>query len=227
MVCCHAMTSPNPPRLADGIGIARFDQFVIVLDVHRDRYTRIGGSAALMLAAIDDGEMIDPDEPLVAALEEKGFVTSRASCATPWLRPSDFLAPQVSALEGGSSHHSIGTREFGIVIDCAASRWALRRQPLLQILCDLPPSRARPRGGDIVTLARAFDHGRRLAPFTPCCLPDTLAFVRYARRRGQFADIVFGVKCFPFEAHCWAQSGGMVLTDPLERVRRFVPMLAI
>ena len=221
------MTSPNPLRLADGIGIARFDQFVIMLDVHRDRYTRVGGNAALVLAAIDDGAVIDPDERLIAALEANGFVTSQASRATSWLNPGDLPTPEVSALEGGSSNHSIGMREFGIVIDCAASRWALRRQPLLRILCDLPPSRARQSGGDIVALARAFDRGRRLAPFTPCCLPDTLAFVRHVRRRGLFANIVFGVKCFPFEAHCWAQSDGIVLTDPLERVQRFLPMLAI
>jgi hypothetical protein len=34
-------------------------------------------------------------------------------------------------------------------------------------------------------------------------------------------------KCHPFEAHCWAQIGQVVLTDPLERVLRFQPILAL
>jgi hypothetical protein len=221
------MTLSNPPRLADGIGIARFDDWVIVLDIPGDRYTRLVGETAQMLEAIHNGEPIDPDDPAVAALKANAFITWQAPCVTPWFSPSELHAPEASALEGGDPEHRIGLRDLGVVIDCAASRWALRRRSLPHILQDLPLERQRRSDGDVVALARAFDRGRRLAPFTPRCLPDSLAFVRHARRQGHPVNIVFGVKCFPFEAHCWAQSGGMVLTDPLERVRRFSPMLAI
>lgn len=177
--------SPSPQvRLADGIGLARFADFVIVLDVPCDRYTRFGGDAAVTLAAIADGQALVPDVEGVAALERAGLVTAEPQQSSCFLRPRDIPQATSSVLEGGESPRKIGWHDLGIVLACARSRLDLRRKSLAQVLRHVHVSAPKRRTGDIGGLARDFDAGRRLAPFAPCCLPDALAFTRYARRRG-------------------------------------------
>jgi hypothetical protein len=214
-------------QLADGIGVACFGDSAIVLDIHRDRYTRVGGGAAQTLLAIHAGNAMAADEPDVVTLVKEGIVTMAASAPDSLPAPGPLLPPEASALEGGDRNLGFAPDVPRIVLACAASRWALKHDPLSQVLRDLPAYRRRQSTRDLVALAREFDRGRRLAPFTPCCLPDALAFVRYARWHGHPVQLVFGVKRNPFEAHSWAQSGRMVLTDPLDLVRRFKPILAL
>lgn len=219
---------PHPIfRLADGIGVARFDDFVIVLDVPCDRYRKIGGEAAAALLAIADARPIDPDHAGLAALHRAGFIADRLHSDAPYLDPRSIPLPTSSVLEGGAPSRAATRHDLGVVLDCAASRLDLRRWPLERVLRALRNARQRRSAKEIGELARDFDMGRRLAPFRPCCLPDALAFTRRARRHGHDVRLVFGVKCHPFEAHCWAQIGEVVLTDPLERVLRFQPILAL
>lgn len=220
--------SPSPQvRLADGIGLARFADFVVVLDVPCDRYTRFGGNAAATLVAIADGQTLRSDLDGVAALERAGLVTAEPQHSSYFLTPRDIPQATSSVLEGGESPRKVNWRDLGIVLACARSRLDLRRKSLAQVLRHVPAPAPRRRTGDIGGLARDFDAGRRLAPFAPRCLPDALAFTRYARRQGHDVRLVFGVKCHPFEAHCWVQMGSVVLTDPLERILRFQPILAL
>ncbi|WP_062343389.1 lasso peptide biosynthesis B2 protein [Novosphingobium sp. CCH12-A3] len=224
------MTSLPPApqvRLADGIGLARFANFVILLDVPCDRYTRFGGNAAVTLAAIADGRALGRDVEGVAALERAGIVTAEPQLSSYFLNPREVPQATSSVLEGGESPPELNWHDLEIVFACAKSRLDLRRKSLAQVLRHVPAPAPRRRTGDIGKLARDFDAGRRLAPFAPCCLPDALAFTRYARQRGHDVRLVFGVKCHPFEAHCWAQLDSVVLTDPLERIVRFQPILAL
>ncbi|NML95932.1 lasso peptide biosynthesis B2 protein [Novosphingobium olei] len=224
------MASPPPPpafRLADGIGVARFDDSVIVLDVSCDRYRKVGGEAAAALLAIADARPIDPNHAGLAALHRAGFIADRLHSDAPYLNPRSMPPPTSSVLEGGAPYRVATRHDLGVVLDCAASRLDLRRWPLERVLRALRNARQRHSTQEIGELARDFDMGRRLAPFRPCCLPDALAFTRRARRHGHDVRLVFGVKCHPFEAHCWAQIGEVVLTDPLERVLRFQPILTL
>jgi hypothetical protein len=41
------------------------------------------------------------------------------------------------------------------------------------------------------------------------------------------ATYVIGVTAKPFSAHCWAQSGAIVLNDDVERVAQFTRLLAV
>lgn len=59
------------------------------------------------------------------------------------------------------------------------------------------------------------------------CVPRSLALVLRCATRGIRVHAVIGVKTKPFEAHCWAQYGSVVLTDPIEHVLQFKPILVI
>ena len=47
------------------------------------------------------------------------------------------------------------------------------------------------------------------------------------RRHGHDARWVFGVRTWPFRAHCWLQRGEVVLDDDLETLVPLTPILVI
>ena len=44
-------------------------------------------------------------------------------------------------------------------------------------------------------------------------------------QRGLDADWVFGVRTWPFLAHCWVQVGDTIVGDSLDRVGGFTPIM--
>jgi hypothetical protein len=71
---------------------------------------------------------------------------------------------------------------------------------------------------------------RQLLPWAPAqgvCLYRSFFLLQFLRRRGFDATWMFGVKIWPFEAHCWLQSGDIVLDDSLDHVRPYTPILAV
>lgn len=77
-----------------------------------------------------------------------------------------------------------------------------------------------------IRVAAAFQRARRYALATDRCLERGIAMRRTLARAGCDARLVFGVT-LPFAAHCWVQMGGAVLTDPLDVVLRYKPILAV
>jgi len=70
----------------------------------------------------------------------------------------------------------------------------------------------------------------RQAPWLPRggdCMMRSLQMLLYLRALGHAPAWVFGVRTWPFKAHCWLQSGDVVLDDHLEHVRAFVPIMAV
>ncbi|MDF8333685.1 lasso peptide biosynthesis B2 protein [Novosphingobium cyanobacteriorum] len=199
----------------------------MVLDLTQDRYSLFEGHAARTLIALRDGRPVEPCDPIIRTLARKGLVSFDSPMPGPWLDMDDLTEAQESALEGPDTSTVLDPGQAAAAIACVKARIDLRRRDLRGLLETFPTNlRGRPLA-QLIDLARRFDRGRRLAPVKPRCLPDTFAFVRCARRRGHAVVMVFGVKLYPFEAHCWAQAGSLVLTDPLDRVRRFKPILAL
>lgn len=225
------MTSPGSDptirRIASGVGVALIGEKAIVLDIRKDRYTLWDGTCAAALAVLSSGQPchLSPDD--CRRLERHGLVTGDAAIPGPWLTASDIRMPGDSALEGPEGGKVRPLDVLKSVWDCLRARIDLRRDTLQEVLTALP---CVPRGRtthDLLAHARAFDRARRLAPVRPRCLPDALTYARMARRAGFAVDLVFGVKLHPFEAHCWVQTGSLVLTDPVDKVRRFTVVLAL
>lgn len=94
---------------------------------------------------------------------------------------------------------------------------------------------ARPRGGkrppvDEGRLARAVDAFYRLLVFAPrqgVCLYRSFFLLQFLRARGLDARWVFGVRSWPFRAHCWLQAEDLVLDDSLDHVAAFTPILTV
>lgn len=117
------------------------------------------------------------------------------------------------------------------------SAW-LRFRSLQSIAQDVTARRARPgrparhRAPDspdaLLACAAAYD---RLRPFALTardrCLHDSLTLVGFMASEGLFPHWVIGVRTRPFAAHSWVQSGGTVLNDQHDHVRRFSPILVV
>lgn len=225
------MTSPGSDpyirRIASGVGVAMIGDKAIVLDIRNDRYTLWDGTSALMLAVMSSGKpsKVSPDD--CRRLERHGLVTGDAAIAGPWLTASDIRVPGDSALEGPEAGEVRPLDVLKSVWNCFRARIDLRHNTLHEVLTALPSASRGRTTHDLLAHARAFDRARRFVPVRPRCLPDALAYARMARRAGFAVDLVFGVKLHPFEAHCWVQSGGLVLTDPVDKVRRFTGVLAL
>jgi hypothetical protein len=80
----------------------------------------------------------------------------------------------------------------------------------------------------VVTLTRKF---LRLRPLLYSsrnrCLFDCLVLLEFLSGLGSLPTLVFGVTTFPFKAHCWLQTGALVLTDYCENTREYAPILVV
>ena len=107
-------------------------------------------------------------------------------------------------------------------------RNAIRRQPIADILAEVlfirPADRSRTAAANPGAAAVRFAIARRFVPIGGNCLSDSFALVRWLASHGESAALVFGVKLDPFAAHCWVQSGEMLLNDHLGRIERFTPV---
>lgn len=109
------------------------------------------------------------------------------------------------------------------------ARIELKARRLDAILCGIgraDPVRTR-NPADLSRLARRFSRCRTLLPFPALCLPDSLAFLRFAAARGHYPQLVFGVEAYPFSAHCWVQHDGVVLNDLTDHAALFSPILVV
>jgi hypothetical protein len=75
--------------------------------------------------------------------------------------------------------------------------------------------------------AQVFDQLAPFAPFQGECLFRAFVLRAYLRLDGLDATWVFGVRTYPFQAHCWLQAGDVLLNDALERICAFTPIFAV
>jgi Transglutaminase-like superfamily len=59
------------------------------------------------------------------------------------------------------------------------------------------------------------------------CLFDSIVFAHFLIRHAVPVNLVFGVRVNPFAAHCWVQSGSRVLSDTLECVSCYEPIMSV
>lgn len=224
--------------MRDQLGFCRFERRTIVLDIAADRYWQLGEDAGQVLDAVSTGATTPIDECALARLVTLGFVmpvskdpAATAQCLTTEASTT-LPQPSHSALEqGGQAARAGWTTACEVAALAIAARTALRRLALKTLL-DRVAARRRQAAStlptaDLERLAQRFWRCRRLVPLRPSCLPDSMAFLWFAMRRGHAPRLVFGVEAFPFTAHCWVQDGELVLTDTLDHASRFKPIMVL
>ncbi|HET6523515.1 lasso peptide biosynthesis B2 protein [Sphingopyxis sp.] len=208
--------------LRDGLYHRQIGDAVIFLDLPVDRYFLLtDGHAEDFLRALS-GEASASDW-----LIERGIFADRKT--EEGTEPDALVAPKISLVDGPLDEASVATTAASLWLQWR-TRKELRRRPLSSIIGELKSAgrreTAQPNDAVIAGVAAAFLCAKRYAPAIDQCLVRSIAMKRMLMHRGSAVSLVFGVT-MPFAAHCWVQAGSTVLSDPLDIVLHYKPILAV
>lgn len=212
--------------LASGVHGATVGADLVFLDVTRDAYVCLAG-AADSGRLCDDGAQIEThDAALFAALQEAGLTGASAV--------SRYMAPRANrSLRRLSEPVAAVDILAGVAMTWASASarryhasfaelivWAQQRPPAIEDPNTEPCDRA-------IVVVRAFQRRWPWAVGRGQCLHRAFLLLTQLRRANCDAAWVFGVRTYPFEAHCWLQIGSTVLDDPLTRLAAYEPLMTV
>lgn len=203
-------------RLRSDVKCCALGERMICLDLSASRYFLLEGEAAAAIDAFAIG---------VASAEQRKWLVARnlVEVGVPTAAPPMAPDPTHSLYDGPIDAPPPWLLLEALLFQSRARR-SLSRRSLGNHLAptglpEAAPERCRP-------VASAFARASRYRDATDQCLVRGLAMRAMFARRGLGVDLVIGVK-LPFAAHCWVQTGPVVLSDPLDRVQNFKPLLAV
>jgi hypothetical protein len=217
------------------ISFCWIDDHLIFLDIESDRYFRLPDKLECAFVTIRAGGACDE-------LDVQRLLASRILTIDTELEntaPTAIGPVHRSAIELFTDASSCS---LGLLIEVAAIILTTRRQlatrPLKTILDRLATDRhARtsqstlsdaPNSDHIlIEAANIFRRARLYVPIPTRCLLDSISIVRFLARRRLPANIIFGVTCAPFSAHCWAQANDLVLNDSVGNVAAYTPIRVV
>lgn len=205
--------------LAPHVRLAVLGDDIVLLDIQADSYLCAPGARDL-LRPTDDRAAIDPvDAATEAVFLSAGLAREGPPCARPRLRLPTRDIPDLPA-------RPLSLRELmrlaGAVCDLLIEYRGRPFGEILQRAADAAPCRR--DEAEVVRLAGVF---RRAAPWLPIpdkCLARSFVLLRFLQRSRASARWVFGVRTWPFGAHCWLQVGDVALDDIAERLRVYEPI---
>lgn len=220
--------------LADTVHAALVDDDLVLLDVAADAYFCLpAGHQRVTLT----GRHMTVDPPALGrALFDAGLTDIDDERLDLRVNSADdpgrtIVRPQRTAraaLDDCPSLKLAKTRVAHVVALDRAVRTALAARPLSfadrLAPSDGPPSNLTPELlGDLAVY-------RRLSPWLPIdgrCLFRSEMLRAYLRALGHEVTWVFGVRTWPFRAHCWLQVEDVALDDEAERLAAYQPIMAV
>lgn len=205
---------------ADGVYMTACDEDLVVLDVRTDHYSCLAEAAEHLTF---DGAGVDGPELLIGDLVKAGLLspTPGEDRIRPPSRPT-------RALPHGSTPPTAADRLT--VARTILASWCIGpgRRPLKALLSDgRAPLDDEPRLETISRLTAGFADLLPWDPAQGACLYRAWLLRRILQSRRQGAVWVFGVKTWPFGAHCWLQVADYVLDDDPDRVALYTPIMAV
>lgn len=205
---------------ADGVFLAQVREDIVMLDVNADQYHCLLDAAEWMVVDTS-GSVVVPDTAAANELLSAGIAVGERP-GPPRRTPEAAQRELVPA----SSPPKWTLFHTGFAL--ATATMAFRDRPLRRIIDTSAPSSAR-RGpvGDarLDRSVAAFRGALPWVPFEGECLQRAFQLRRVLAGKGIHTDWIFGVRTWPFAAHCWLQIGDLVIADTLERVDRYTPIM--
>ena len=203
---------------APGIHMARVGPDIVILDTAADRYSALLDLGAQIAPALDgslEASLAIADELIALGLAQPGRPVSPRRAASPARRD---LIPE-------PSRQVLTVARAAAVL--ATSGLRFRRSTFQTLLGEATPE---PVKGPSAPLEPVVAAARSAWPWIPLegqCLQRSFQLRTLLHRHGWSVDWVFGVRTWPFAAHCWIQSDDQVLNDSLDRVLRYTPILTV
>jgi len=196
---------------------------VVVLDIEADEYALLIDAAGVVRPGETAGAIVVRSD-LQGDLEALGLILTGAAADD---RPAPPARTGEIALTG------VGRPDWGLAaaaLNSIVSSADFQGKSFAELVATARGRRQAGRGHDAGRAARATAAFQAVHPFIPFegdCLQRAYRLHHHLRRTGISARWVFGVRTWPFLAHCWVQVGDRIVGDSLDRVAGFTPILAV
>lgn len=214
------MTALSEVDLVAGVHLAWVAEDIVVLDLRSDAYILISGGSAL-LQPVRNGGGVCGEVAVLDDLVAAGLAAPAGNLWRPRLTPaaSDAHLPDAPPIGGlvALAHALVATAAF-------------KRRNLAALVETARLRKSPARRKDLAAAVReagTFERVRPWVPFEGDCLQRSWMLHDHLCRRGVDVTWVFGVRTWPFFAHCWVQVGDVVVGDTLNRVGGFTPIMAV
>lgn len=217
-------SSPSSWRLAPDRHVAVCGDDLVLLDVAAGRYACIPGGGGLIQ---DVGEHF--------ALEISDLIFAEGLAEAGWIAPGFAAQPrpvlrrpaQSLSIEAGHASGQDIRRMGQALIDVAAHYHGRSFAHLIATARRRRPVQDAADGQALAHQVGVFRALLPWAPFQGVCLYRSFLLLNLLRHAGLDAVWAFGVRTWPFEAHCWLQAGDLVLDDHLDHVAGYTPILVV
>ncbi|WP_423353404.1 lasso peptide biosynthesis B2 protein [Phenylobacterium sp. VNQ135] len=196
-----------------------------MLDLRADAYACLPGAGAALSS--DRRALVTPAEDVADDLRAAGLVDAREA-ARP--EPQRHYFPAQQSLLAREPGVMRGRDLLEMTHGVSEVLRHYRRKPLHAIVAQARReqlSNSPTMTAEVAAVAGAFQRWAPYAPLSGKCLLRSFLLLRRLRSRGLDALWVFGVRTWPFSAHCWLQCADVVLDDDLDRTRGFAPILVV
>lgn len=217
--------------LAPGISFCETGGQLIFLDLYRDRYFSLGPAASSAFAALVERAALSGEQfNRLDALKRAGILVEDPLGQPP--RPCRSIMPDCSPLDRARSARPGLFSAVAAASSIQRAKLALRRSSLASVCARISSGKElicveAVRQEQLERIALAFAAAGKLVPTLDQCLPLSVAIARRCIAAAIDANLCIGVKIRPFEAHAWVTAGDMLISDRVETVRSFTPVLVL
>jgi hypothetical protein len=217
--------------LADDVHAVRVGDDLVILDVRRDAYHCLPDVDAGRAMRLVGRSITDLEDDIAGQLINAGLLRSEPGLGGENVQFA--LGPAFSDLSAPAHVRASLAERLQMIAAVVAMARHFHGRPLSYLV-----ARARRRYATVelplrspgAAERRRVEVFRRLLPWAPgqgACLYRCVLLLTFLRQAGLDAHWVFGVRTWPFSAHCWLQAGEVVFDDPADYVARFTPMMVI
>ena len=208
----------------------------VFLDLRRDQYFGLDGTAAQVLRSLVDGDDSAACATLAGELVARGLLTEDLRTARP-LTPTRIVIPDCAFADSEiDDRPAVKIGHALMLIRIAVTVWAALRVRSIEYAVERF-SRIKARHGTESTLnprqteelIAVFLHLRPLLFVSrERCLMNALILAEFLQRNGVNATCVFGVTTLPFAAHSWVQTEDIIATEENRQfLLTFSPICAV
>jgi hypothetical protein len=204
--------------------------YSIILDLKRDRYFALGDALHRTLKRLAEGVNDESDHANLEMLASRAILVG-SDAPTQSLSPAH-LSPYRDYRSTEKASGRVGaTAALWSRIRVLAAYRCLSLETILARAVDRRDQKlATGRSGTIdvaLAVSAAFRASDMLLAPQNRCLPRSIAMLDVLAAHGCPATLVIGVSSRPFMAHCWVEQSGVLLSDVIDNVQSYTPILVL
>jgi hypothetical protein len=214
-----------PYALLPHVRAVAVDEDLVFLDIAADRYLCLPGGGAIVrqtAGPTDDGVWRDLVRQGLAAEGVAAEGVSPAAPSPPIALPARDVVDLAPCPPTVQDVRQLVMAYLDVLVGYRPRSFA---EVLRQARRRGPPAATRVTP-ELIRLCRVFHTLAVWAPVSGKCLERSFFLLRFLQRSGVDAQWMFGVRVWPFRAHCWLQADDVALDDAAERLAAYSPILA-